>query len=502
MAVITWQNINGASAAPASDVLTAANQSITSALAGFGNIFKQAESTQLANQQAMRNFNTEDALDTIYQFVKPEDLQNAQRTGAFTDLFAKYGGNFDKTAVRNLLDSRPATLMERDINADNYGENQRIRAEKSVFDGILGDAYQNPEAALRKAESSDLFKKPELLSAIYRIKHDKIAEDRAAADAARAATRDAREKETHARQIKLLDRQDALDEGNLALSKAVIDYQTQEANLYQEYGNRYLNGKPYNPRTATQDEVDSFNLVNKDGKYSLDTEAIVAAATKQLRSQLKPEVFAQLQPTIASRFVTGINPSGEATRKLSESQRFTEAALDEYKRTGFYGGSLGVGGPADLKRAAVKGITEAVTATAGNKWTPWNQLDESEVLATPWMDKKWYLGGNARADLMDIIDSGMLLPDPKTGKKRRFDFPLQEIETAVARLKSGDEQSASTYLRELKTGMESGVYDGSTEAYNARMDGLIELEEYNQKYEKWKKATTSTGEGNLKGASK
>lgn len=485
MAVITWQNINGASAAPASDVLTAANQSIASALAGFGNIFKQAESTQLANQQAMRNFNTEDAFDTIYQFVKPEDLQNAQRTGAFTDLFAKYGGNFDKTAVRNLLDSRPATLMERDINADNYGENQRIRAEKSIFDGILGDAYQNPEAALRKAESSDLFKKPELLSAIYRIKHDKIAEARAAADAARAASRDAREKETHARQIKLLDRQDALDEGNLALSRLVIDYQTQEANLYQEYGTRYLKGKPYNPRTATKDEVDSFNEVNKDGKYSLDTEAIVAAATKQLRSQLKPEVFAQLQPTIASRFVTGINPSGEATRKLSESQRFTEATLDEFKRTGFYGGSLGVGGPANLKREAVKGITEAVTATANN--TAMHKLDESEVLSE---------------DLMELIDAGMILPDPETGKKRRFDFPLQEVQTAVAKLKAGDEQAASDYLRKLKTGMERGVYDGSTEAFKARMDGLIELDKQNKTYEKWKKSTTSTGEGNLKGASK
>lgn len=485
MAVITWQNINGASAAPASDVLTAANQSIASALAGFGNIFKQAESTQLANQQAMRNFNTEDALDTIYQFVKPEDLQNAQRTGAFTDLFAKYGGNFDKTVVRNLLDSRPATLMERDINADNYGENQRIRAEKSVFDGILGDAYQNPEAALRKAESSDLFKKPELLSAIYGIKREKTAEDRAAAEAARAASRDAREKETHARQIKLLDRQDALDEGNLALSRAVIDYQTKEADLYQKYGDIYLKGKPYNPRTATKDEVEYFNKVNKDGRYSLDTEAIVAAATKQLRSQLKPEVFAQLQPTIASRFVTGVNPSGEATRKLSESQRFTEATLDEYKRTGFYGGSLGVGGPADLKREAVKGITEAVTATANN--TAMYKLDESKVLSE---------------DLMELIDAGMILPDPETGKKRRFDFPLQEVQTAVAKLKSGDEQRASDYLRELKTGMELGVYDGSTEAFKARMDGLIKLDEYNKMYEKWKKSTTSTGEGNLKGASK
>lgn len=487
MAVITWQNINGASAAPASDVLTAANQSIASALAGFGNIFKQAESTQLANQQAMRNFNTEDALNTIYQFVKPEDLQNAQRTGAFTDLFAKYGGNFDKTVVRNLLDSRPATLMERDINADNYGENQRIRAEKSIFDGILGDAYQNPEAALRKAESSDLFKKPELLSAIYGIKREKTAEARAAADAARAASRDAREKEAHARQIKLLDRQDALDEGNLALSRAVIDYQTQEANLYQEYGNRYLGGKPYNPLTATKDEVDFFDSVNKDGRYSLDTEAIVAAATKQLRSQLKPEVFAQLQPTIASRFVTGINPSGEATRKLTQSQRFTEATLDEYKRTGFYGGSLGVGGPADLKREAVKGVTEAVIATAGNKWAFWNQTDEGEVHSE---------------DLMELIDAGMILPDPKTGKKRRFDFPLQEVQTAVAKLKDGDEQAASDYLRELKTGMERGVYDGSTEAFQARMDGLIKLEEYNQKYEQWKKSTTSTGERNLTGASK
>lgn len=487
MAVITWQNINGASAAPASDVLTAANQSITSALAGFGNIFKQAESTQLANQQAMRNFNTEDAFDTIYQFVKPEDLQNAQRTGALTDLFAKYGGNFDKTAVRNLLDSRPATLMERDINADNYGENQRIRAEKSVFDSILGDAYQNPEAALRKAESSDLFKKPELLSAIYGIKRDKTAEARAAAEAARAVSRDAREKETHARQIKLLDKQDALDEGNLALSRLVIDYQTQEANLYQKYGDFYLKGKPYNPRTATKDEVDYFNKVNKDGRYSLDTEAIVAAATKQLRSQLKPEVFAQLQPTIASRFVTGINPSGEATRKLSESQRFTEATLDEYKRTGFYGGSLGVGGPADLKREAVKGITEAVIATAGNKWAFWNQTDEGEVYSE---------------DLMELIDAGMILRDPETGEKRRFDFPLQEVQTAVAKLKDGDEQDASDYLRKLKTGMERGVYDGSTEAFKARMDGLIELDKQNKTYEKWKKSMTSTGEGNLKGASK
>lgn len=501
MTVITWQNINAPSAAPASEVLARANQSIAAALTGFGNIFQQAENTQLANQNAMKSFNTEDALNTLYQFVKPEDLQNAQRTGALTDLFSKYGGNYDKTVIRNALDTRPTTLMDREMTADNYVENQRVRAEKPAYDAILGRAYKDPKAALKEAESSSLFQKPQLLRDIYGIQKDQIAEQRAAAEAARSAARSQREAAIHNRQMKVLDREDALLSGNIALSQLVSEYQASEAAGYEEYSKRYFLDKPYNPLLATREERKFFNAANKDGRYIKDPEVAVAEATKKLRAQLPPEVFAQIQPTIASRFVSGIKPSGVAQANFEANSRENEAELEAYKRTGFYKDDLGITGPAALKALAIAGINAAAAETAKNTGT--GQLDVEEVLTPSWVDKKRWLGGSPQgASLMDLIDAGMNIYDPDSKKTVRFDFPAQEVRHAVSLLKGGDEQAAAQYLEELKDGMEKGVVDGSYEAFTARFEGLKELNKYNELYEKQRRISIKSGEAGLKAAGK
>lgn len=501
MTVITWQNINAPSAAPASDVLARANQSIAAALADFGNIFQQAENTQLANQNAIKSANTEDALNTLYQFVKPEDLQNAQRTGALTDLFSKYGGNYDKAVIRNALDTRPTTLMDREMAADNYVENQRVRAEKPVYDSILGRAYKDPRAALKEAESSSLFQKPQLLRDIYDIQKDQIAEQRDAAEDARSAARSKREEEIHNRKLKALEREDALLSGNIALSQLVSDYQASEAAGYEEYSKRFFLKTPYNPLTATSEERKHFNAANKDGRYVKDPEAVVAEATKKLRAQLSPEVFAQIQPTIASRFVSGIKPSGVAQANLETNLRENEAELEAYKRTGFYKDDLGITGPAALKALAIAGINAAAAETAKNTGT--GQLDVEEVLNPSWMDKQAWLGGSPKgASLLDLIDAGMNIYDPDSKETVRFDFPAQEVRHAVALLKGGDEQAAAQYLEQLKDGMEKGVVDGSYEAFTSRLEGLKELNKYNELYEKQRRISIKSGEAGLKAAGK
>lgn len=501
MTVITWQNINAPSAAPASEVLARANQSIAAALSGFGNIFQQAENTQLANQNTMKSANTEDALNTLYQFVKPEDLQNAQRTGALTDLFAKYGGNYDKTVIRNALDTRPTTLMDRDMAADNYVENQRVRAEKSVYDGILGRAYKDPRAALKEAESSSLFQKPQLLRDIYAIQKDQIAEQRAAAEAARSAARSQREAAIHNRQMKALDREDALLSGNIALSQLVSDYQADEAAGYEAFSRHFLGGRPYNPLTASEEDRNLFDEKNNNGAFTFNPETAVAEATKKLRAQLPPEVFAQIQPSIASRFISGVRPSGIAQAKFDAKSREIEAELEAFKRTGFYKDDLGITGPAALKALAIAGITAAAAETAVNTGT--GQLDVEEVLNPSWMDKNAWLGGSPDgASLLDLIDAGMNIYDPKSKTRVRFDFPAQEVRHAVALLKGGDEQAAAQYLEKLKNGMESGVVDGSSAAYNARRQGLLELNKYNDLYEEQRRALIRAGEAGLKAAGK
>lgn len=501
MTVITWQNINAPSAAPASDVLARANQSIAAALAGFGNIFQQAENTQLANQNAMKSANTEEALNTLYQFVKPEDLQNAQRTGALTDLFSKYGGNYDKAVIRNTLDTRPTTLMDREMTTDNFVENQRVRAEKPVYDSILGRAYKDPKAALKEAEASALFQKPQLLRDIYTIQKDQIAEQRAAAEAARSAARSQREVAEHDRRMKVLDREDALVSGNVALSQLVSDYQASEAAGYEEYSKRYFLDKPYNPLLATSEERKFFNAANKDGRYIKDPEAVVAEATKKLRAQLSPEVFAQIQPSIASRFVSGIRPSGVAQANFDANSRQNEAELDAYKRTGFYKDDLGITGPAALKALAIAGVNAAAAETAGNTGT--GKIDVEEVLNPGLVDRsKWFGGSPKGASLLDLIDAGMNIYDPNSKTTVRFDFPAQEVRHAVALLKGGDEQAAAQYLEKLKDGMEKGVVDGSSAAYNARLQGMLELNKYNELYEKQRRAAIKAGEAGLKAAGK
>lgn len=501
MTVITWQNINAPSAAPASDVLARANQSIAAALTGFGNIFQQAENTQLANQNAMKSFNTEDALNTLYQFVKPEDLQNAQRTGALTDLFSKYGGNYDKAVIRNTLDTRPTALMEREITTDNFVENQRVRAEKPMYDGILGRAYKDPKAALKEAEDSTLFQKPQLLRDIYSIQKDQIAEQRAAAEAARSAARSQREAAIHNRQMKVLDREDALLSGNIALSQLVSEYQADEAAGYEAFSKYFLGGRPYNPLTASKEDADAFAKANKNNAFTFDPEVAVAEATKKLRAQLPPEVFAQIQPTIASRFVSGVRPSGVAQANFAANSREAEAELESYKRTGFYKDDLGITGPAALKALAIAGITAAAAETAKNTGT--GQLDVEEVLTPPWVDRQSWLGGSPKgASILELIDAGMLIYDPNSKTRVRFDFPAQEVHHAVSLLKGGDEQAAAQYLEELKDGMEKGVVDGSSAAYKARLQGMMELNKYNELYEKQRKAAIKAGEAGLKAAGK
>lgn len=509
---ITWQNINAPDSSQSLRPLAAAQQSVDSALSTLGSLLKGAESTANFNAGVVRGNNTEEALNSIYAYLKPEDLKAAIASGGLHEVLQnRFGDNINKAAVRTALDTRPTVLMEQDVAQDNYQENQRVRAEKPLYDSILAEAYKDPSKGLELARNFQGFQKPELLGKVYALQRDardaeyKANEDaRAAARDKRDQARDGREAKRFDKEIGILDKQAELIAAEDAADIEVQKYHQDEMNFYDRIGRNMGLGKPYNPLTATEKQREDFKQITEDvvdtktGKVIRkalytppDPDAYAAQSLRALKSSLTPRQYAAVQPGLAARFTSSVPLSGQSSALINKKTGQLQAQVENYRRSGQYGDSVDVyGTPAIMDSARIM-LSKVLTEDAAKDGDLWGanayRLDPEEVADT---------------DIFKLLQEGLTVKvfDEKTKKEKtvRYDFPLQEVKIAIDSLRGGHEQAAEKYLRGLQTSFREGsAADKAT--LDAKIRALEELHEYQQNN---RVLLESMGVQNLKEATK
>lgn len=510
---ITWQNINAPDSSQSLRPLVAAQQSVDSALSTLGSLLKGAESTANFNAGVVRGNNTEEALNSIYAYLKPEDLNAAIASGGLQQVIQnRFGDNIDKAAVRKMLDTRPTVLMEQDVAQDNYQENQRVRAEKPLYDSILAEAYKDPNKGLELARNFQGFQKPELLGKVYALQREARAAEYAANEEARAAARDRRDQARNDREatrarkdLDLLDKQEELLAAEDAVAIEVQKYHEDEMHFYDLIGSRMGLGKPYNPLTATQEQREEFKRLTEGtidantGRvvdkvtYTLpDPDAYAAESLRVLKRTLTPRQYAAVQPGLAARFTSSVPLSGQSSALINKKTGQLQAQVENYRRSGAYGDSVDVYGTPSIMDAARTMLSQVLTEDAAKKdgdlWgaNPY-RLDPQEVAGT---------------DIFKLLQEGLTVKvfDDKTKKEKtvRYDFPIQEVKIAIDKLRDGDEQAAQDYLRELQKSFTAGNA-ADKDTLDAKIKALQELHEYQQNN---RTLLESMGVQNLKEATK
>lgn len=99
--------------------MASGNQQINAGLQGIGGAV-----TGFAD--AMKQRNTDDIMNALYQAQTSADLPNAMQ--AVQALQQQYGRGYDQTAVRNAIDTRGSTLGQRDLQAINLQQAQAAQA--------------------------------------------------------------------------------------------------------------------------------------------------------------------------------------------------------------------------------------------------------------------------------------------------------------------------------------------------------------------------------------
>ena len=505
---ITWQNINAPDSSQSLRSLVAAQQSVDSALSTLGNLLKGAESIANFNAGVVRGNNTEEALNSIYAYLKPEDLNAAIASGGLQQVIQnRFGDNIDKAAVRKMLDTRPTVLMEQDVAQDNYQENQRVRAEKPLYDSILAEAYKDPNKGLELARNFQGFQKPELLGKVHALQRDARDAEYKANEDARAATRleleqnrDGREATRLRKELDILDRQAELIAANDAADIEVQKYHQDEMNFYDRIGRMMKLGKPYNPLTATQAQREQFKRLTEDkidattGKVIYkalvpppDPDAYAAQALRTLKSSLNPRQYAAVQPGLAARFTSSVPLSGQSSALINKKTEQLQAQVENYRRSGAYGDSVDVYGTPTIMDAARNMISQVITENNASKPIAMWGLDPQEVADT---------------DIFKLLQEGLIVKvfDEKTKKEKmvRYDFPLQEVKIAIDSLRGGDEQAAEKYLRKFQTSFKEGNA-ADKDTLDAKIRALQELHEYQQNN---RTLLESMGVQNLKEATK
>lgn len=479
---ITWQNINAPDIGQALRPLVAAQQSVDSALSTLGGLFKGAESTANFNAGVVRGNNTEEALNSIYAYLKPEDLKAAIASGGLQEVLQnRFGGNINKATVRNALDTRPAVLMEQDAASDAYDMRERVATEKPLANSLFAEAYKDLPGTKAKVLSSNLVDKRGLMQHIHDLEKEQAEAKRRELE---LNSRLATDRLTRARTKKELaefDKQAELIAADDAAAIEVQKYHQDEMDFYDRIGRSMLLGKPYNPLTATKEQREYFKQITEDtvdpvsGKVIRkalytppDPDAYAAQALRSLKSALTPRQYAAVQPGLAARFTSSVPLSGQSSALINKKTGQLQAQVENYRRSGAYGDSVDVYGTPAIMDAARNMISQVITENqAGDPIAMWG-LDPEEVAGT---------------DIFKLLQEGLTVKvfDDKTKKKKsvRYDFPIQEVKIAIDKMRDGDEQAAEKYLRELQISFREGNAKDK-DMRDAKIRALQELHEFQQ----------------------
>lgn len=154
---ITWRTVNGPSLAEASRPLEAAQRSIDNAFTGIGGLVKQAEATDAANWNQVKENNTQDFLNKLYSVQGADGFKALQDSGELERMISANGAQIDRAAARSAMDGRLSTLQNRDVQGITYKNTMLDDAQANDVRRINTLALTDPAAA-----SAELAKNPDL----------------------------------------------------------------------------------------------------------------------------------------------------------------------------------------------------------------------------------------------------------------------------------------------------------------------------------------------------
>ena len=139
MAAITWRSMAGNDLPDGTRLMGMAQQSMNGAFDGFNKVLKDREAVDTANNLAVRENQTQDALAKIQQFGSPAEYEAALKSGLVADLMSK-GAGVDRTAIRNAADARLGTLQQREKVGLEMADATLSREARPAVAAALSDA--------------------------------------------------------------------------------------------------------------------------------------------------------------------------------------------------------------------------------------------------------------------------------------------------------------------------------------------------------------------------
>jgi micrococcal nuclease len=158
MAVITWQNIQGASPAEAARPLFYAQNAINAGFDNFNKVIQDRQALETANWENQKVNNTQAFLNKLAQFQTPEALAAAKADGSLDAMRLASGAQIDQAAVRGAQDTRLKTLYEQSQAAQTYTDSQTELAHRPIIEQLT---------ALAKTGTPEAKKEFDRISALY-----------------------------------------------------------------------------------------------------------------------------------------------------------------------------------------------------------------------------------------------------------------------------------------------------------------------------------------------
>lgn len=134
---ITWRSIQTGGAGGAASLLTAGQQQVQQGFNVLQNLFKENATEDRANQEAVRNFNTQQYLDQVAA-TDLATLATPEGQAALNQQRSNYGIGIDQAGTRNAIEQRLAAGQQAAINQGKFDDFSTERDQRALVDNIRG----------------------------------------------------------------------------------------------------------------------------------------------------------------------------------------------------------------------------------------------------------------------------------------------------------------------------------------------------------------------------
>lgn len=134
---ITWRTVGGSSPGAGAALLNAGTNDIQQSIRSLQDYAAQQQKFQLANQQQLRDRNTQDYLDQVAAIDSAEQLASPEVQAQLDATRLGYGNLIDRAAARSAVSQQLANLQRQETAAAQFQDMTQERAQR----GLVEDLY-------------------------------------------------------------------------------------------------------------------------------------------------------------------------------------------------------------------------------------------------------------------------------------------------------------------------------------------------------------------------